>query len=73
MKKNLMNPMLMSRRNYQILKDAELSDCQWGCLFEALLRYQEEGKLPENIDPVTLTMWKVIHADMKRQFGEGIR
>lgn len=73
MKKNRMDTMLLSRRNYQILKDAELTDAQIGRFVLAMLSYQEEGTLPKNMDPATLAVWKVIHADMKREFGEGIR
>ena len=73
MKKNIMDPMLLSRQNYQIVKDAELTNEQIGQFVLALLTYQVEGTLPEDMDPEALTVWKVIRADMKRQFGEGIR
>ena len=73
MKKKLMNPMLISRRNAQMLLDAELTKDQIGCVYMALLTYQYEGVLPENMDPVSMASWKAIRADMKREFGEGIR
>ena len=73
MKKKLMDPMLLSRRNAQMLLDAELTQEQMGCVYMALLTYQYKGVLPENIDPVSLAIWKAIRADMKREFGEGIR
>ena len=73
MKKKIVDPLLLSRQNYQIVKDAELTNEQIGQFVLALLTYQVEGTLPEDMDPEALTVWKVIHADMKRQFGEGIR
>ena len=73
MKKKLMDPMLISRRNAQMLLDAELTPDQMGSVYMALLTYQYRGVLPENMDPVSLTIWKLIRADMKREFGEGIR
>ena len=69
----LMDPMLISRRNAQLLQDAELTDEQLGGFMIALLSYQYRGKLPEDIDPVVLAFWRAIRADMKREFGEGIR
>ena len=73
MKKKLMDPMLISRRNAQMLLDAELTQEQIGSVYKALLCYQYEGILPENMNPVSLAFWKAIRADMKREFGEGIR
>ena len=74
-KKNnkLMDPMLISRRNAQLLQDAELTDEQLGSFVIALLSYQYRGELPEDTDPVVLAFWRAIRADMKREFGEGIR
>ena len=46
----LMDPMLISRRNAQLLQDAELTDEQLGGFMIALLSYQYRGKLPEDID-----------------------
>ena len=73
MKKKLMDPLLISRRNAQMLLDAELTQEQIGSVYKALLCYQYEGSLPENMNPVSLAFWKAIRADMKREFGEGIR
>ena len=72
-KKNnkLMEPMLLSRRNAQILRDSGITKKQLGMFFMVLLGYQSEGKMPDNVDPAAL--WKVIRADMKREFGEGVR
>ena len=74
-KKNnkLMEPMLLSRRNAQILRDSGITKKQLGMFFMVLLGYQSEGKMPDNVDPVVLALWKVIRADMKREFGEGVR
>ena len=72
-KKKLMDPMLLSKRNAQILMDAQMTGSQMGNFVLALLGYQAEGKLPENMDPVSLALWKVVRADMKREFGERVR
>ena len=73
MNAKLMDPMLLSRRNAQLLQDAELTNEQLGDFMMALLSYQYRGELPEDIDPVTLAFWRAIRADMKREFGEGVR
>ena len=73
MKKKLMDPIWIHRRHYHMMVDAELTKEQIGAVFHALLLYQAEGTLPENIAPVPLMFWKIIHADMKREFGEGVR
>lgn len=74
-KKNnkLMDPLLLSRRNAQILQDSGMTEEQLGMFSIALLSYQFRGKLPDNMDPVALAFWKVVRADMKREFGEGVR
>ena len=69
----LMNPLLLSERNMQLLWDAELTETQWGQFSRALLSYQFRGELPQEMDPVVLALWKAIRADMKREFGEGVR
>ena len=69
----LMDPLLLSKRNAQLLLDAELSYKQMGEFVLTLLRYQDRGTLPQKIDPAVLALWKAIRADMKREFGEGVR
>lgn len=73
MTKKRMDPILFSREHRTMLRDAELTKEQMGGCILALMSYQYEGKLPEDIDPVSLVMWRLLRADMKRHFGEGIR
>ena len=73
MKKKLMDPILISKENMEMLLDAQLTDEQMGGCIDALMSYQFEGKLPEKVDPVSLVMWRLLRADMKRHFGDGIR
>ena len=73
MKNKLMDPILIGRRHYHMVRDAELTLEQIGRIFMALKTYQFEGTLPENMDPVSMAFWKVIRADLKREFGEGVR
>lgn len=73
MKNKPVDLILLKKQHCQMLMDAELTDQQLGSFCKALLCYQDEGKLPEDIDPVSLAFWKAIRADMKREFGEGIR
>jgi hypothetical protein len=72
MKNKPMDKILISKRNARMLMDAELTDEQLGAVCRALLSYQSRGTLPA-MDPVCMAFWKCIRADMKREFGEGVR
>ena len=73
MENKLMDPILIHRRYYQMMKDGELSNRQIGVVVMALISYQTEAKVPRSMGPVCRAFWKFIYADMKREFGEGIR
>lgn len=73
MENKLMDPILIHKRYFRMMQDAELTNRQIGAVVMALICYQTEGKLPRNMGPVCRAFWKLIHADMKREFGEGIR
>lgn len=73
MENKLMDFIPITRRYAQMFEEAKLNDRQLGVLVKALLGYQYRGKLPENMDQISLTFWILIRDELKRKYGEKIR